>query len=248
MPVRAGDTPAMLKVSTDPHETRASGLMRWWAGDGASPVLASDDDAQVLARATGPRSLLALAQSDDAEATRILCHVARRLHAPRGPIPPSLVPLEEWFVPLLARGPAEGGLLARAAGIARDLLAAPREVVPLHGDLHHENVLDFSIDGMGDQTWLAIDPKGLIGERTFDYTILFCDPDIGRPELMIARQPENFARRLVLVSDEAGLERTRLLSWLLAWCGLSWIWAVEDGTEAPIERQIATFATAALDG
>lgn len=247
MPVRAGDMPAMLKVSDDPHESRSHGLMRWWAGDGAAPVLASDDDALVTARATGPRLLLDLAQVDDAEATRILCHVARRLHLPRGPLPPSLVPLEEWFAPLLAQGPAQGGLLARAAGIARDLLAIPREVVPLHGDLHHENVLDFSVDGTGDGSWLAIDPKGLIGERTFEYTILFCDPDIGRPEIMLARQPDNFARRLAIVCAEAGLERDHLLRWILAWCGLSWMWAVEDGTDAPVERQIAVFAAARLD-
>lgn len=247
MPVKAGDVPAMLKISTDPHETRASGLMRWWAGDGAAPVLASDDDALVLARATGPRSLLELAQTDDAEATRILRNVARRLHAPREPRPTGLVPLDNWFAPLLARGPAEGGLLARAADIARELLASPRQIAPLHGDLHHENVLDFSVDGTGEDTWLAIDPKGLIGERTFDYTILFCDPDIGRPEMNIARRSENFARRLAIVSTEAKLERTRLLHWILAWCALSWMWAINDGTDAPIERQIATLAAAHLD-
>jgi streptomycin 6-kinase len=248
MPVRAGDMPAMLKVSDDPYEARAEALMRWWAGDGAAPVLACDADALVMARAAGPRSLLDLAQRDDAEATRILCHVARRLHARRGPLPPGLVPLKEWFTPLLTLGPVQDGLLARAAGIARELLATPRDVVPLHGDLHHENVLDFSIDGTGDNTWLAIDPKGLTGERTFEYAILFCDPDIGRPEVVIARQPENFARRLAIVCAEAGLERDHLLRWILAWCGLSWMWAVEDGSDAPVERQIAAFAAARLDG
>lgn len=33
-------------------------------------------------------------------------------------------------------------------------------MVTLHGDLHHGNVLDFGASG-----WLAIDPKGLKGER-----------------------------------------------------------------------------------
>jgi streptomycin 6-kinase len=43
-------------------------------------------------------------------------------------------------------------------------LTAPREEGVLHGDLHHDNVLDF-----GRRGWLAIDPHGLFGERGFDY-------------------------------------------------------------------------------
>ena len=42
----------------------------------------------------------------------------------------------------------------------RKLLAEPREVCALHGDLHHDNVLDF-----GPRGWLAIDPHALVGER-----------------------------------------------------------------------------------
>ncbi|WP_430515673.1 aminoglycoside phosphotransferase family protein, partial [Inquilinus limosus] len=50
-------------------------------------------------------------------------------------------------------GDRYGGIVARAAAIARDLLAERREIVTLHGDLHHDNVLDF-----GPRGWLAIDP------------------------------------------------------------------------------------------
>jgi hypothetical protein len=46
-----------------------------------------------------------------------------------------------------------------------------RDVVVLHGDMHHENILKFSSRG-----WLAIDPKGLVGERGFDYANIFCKP------------------------------------------------------------------------
>jgi streptomycin 6-kinase len=51
------------------------------------------------------------------------------------------------------------------------LLAEPREVGVLHGDLHHGNVLDFGVRG-----WLAIDPKGLLGERGFDFANIFTNP------------------------------------------------------------------------
>ncbi|MBS7541579.1 hypothetical protein KHC19_00415 [Ancylobacter oerskovii] len=277
LPVRqsfAGSArPAMLKVSDEPHEARAMPLMRWWNGDGAAHIFAHEVFAQeaftdpaftdpaagdsagalLMERAEAPGALLALARHDDAAATRIICAVATRLHRPRGPLPAGLVPLDGWFAPLLAIGPGQGGLLARAAGIAERLLADPREIAPLHGDLHHENILDFgpsderpAIPGRAGD-WRAIDPKGLLGERGFDLAILFCDPDLGRPEIELARRPDIFARRLATVAEETGIAHTRLLDWILAWTGLSWSWAVEDGVDAPIERAIAGFAAAARD-
>ena len=38
-----------------------------------------------------------VAAGQDDEASRILCDVARRLHAPRPGPPPELVPLTRWF-------------------------------------------------------------------------------------------------------------------------------------------------------
>jgi streptomycin 6-kinase len=41
----------------------------------------------------------------------------------------------------------------------------------LHGDIHHDNVLDFGARGR-----LAIDPKGLLGERGFEFAIFLPTP------------------------------------------------------------------------
>src|SRR6202008_835844 len=87
----------------------------------------------------------------DDGACRILCAVARRLHAPRDKPPPELIPLDDWFRDLWPACDKYAGLIGRAAATARELLAEPRDVVVLHGDLHHGNVLDF-----GERGWLAI--------------------------------------------------------------------------------------------
>jgi streptomycin 6-kinase len=63
---------------------------------------------------------------------------------------------------------------------------------------------------------LAIDPKRMIGERTFASTLLFCDPDLGLPHLTIARHPEMFAQRIKVVREAAGSETCRPLRWVLA--------------------------------
>jgi streptomycin 6-kinase len=136
-----------------------------------------------------------------------------------------------------------GGILARSAAAARELLAAQREILPLHSDLHHDNVLDFGARG-----WLAIDPKCVIGERAFEYTILFCDPDLADPEPPVATLPGRFERRLEIVLAKSGLERERLLKWILAWCGLSATWFLgDDDPLAEINLAVAERAIVALD-
>ena len=126
-----------------------------------------------------------------------------------------------------------GGILARCARTARALLVEPREVAVLHGDLHHGNVLDFGARG-----WLAIDPKRLIGERGFDFANIFTNPDLADPTQPVATEPGRFARRLEVVGKAAGLERRRLLSWVLAWTGLSASWFLgNDDSLASIDLQ-----------
>ncbi|VVE53578.1 hypothetical protein PHO31112_04863 [Pandoraea horticolens] len=106
----------------------------------------------------------------------------------------------------------------------------------LHGDIHHANVLDF-----GDRGWLAIDPKGLYGERGFDYANLFCNPD-GETALT----PGVFVRRVDIVTHAAALDRQRLLQWVLAWAGLSAVWRMEDGDDAQSALDVARLAAATL--
>ena len=242
LPVLRAGRPAMLKITEAEEERRGAALLAWWAGEGAARVLARDGAALLLERAASPGSLAAMARhgADDA-ATRILCGAAARLHAPRPGAPPGLVPLDRWFAALGPAAAIQGGWLRAAAAAATALLAAPHEPVPLHGDLHHGNLLDF-----GPRGWLAIDPKGLFGERGFDYANLFCNPDLADPLPPVATLPDRFARRVAIVAATARLDRARLLRWILAWTGLSAAWHLAEG-EAPAPLAvIAALAEAAL--
>ena len=221
-PVRFGDAPAMLKVAASQEERDGAAAMVWWDGRGAARVLAADGEALLMARASGGDLASLTRDGRDDEASRILCAVAGRLHAP-GPTPgPStLRPLGAWFGALWPAAARQGGLLARAADTARALLARPTGAAVLHGDLHHANVLDFGADG-----WLAIDPKGLIGERGYDFANLFCNP---WPE---ADDRPRFERRLVGVAEATNLEPERLRRWVLAYAGLSAAWTLESAMPA----------------
>jgi streptomycin 6-kinase len=238
LPVRRDGASLMLKVAHESEERFGGPLMVWWSGDGAARVIDHDEDALLLERATGTRSLAAMAKDGrDDETSRIICAAAARLHTPRDRPPPELVPLTGWFEPLTSA--RQDGLLGVAADTARELLRAPQEVGVLHGDIHHENILDFGARG-----WLAIDPKGLHGERSFDFANLLRNPT---PQVVLA--PGRLARQAHVVAEVAHLDRTRLLQWTFAFASLSAVWiAAEEGTpETPdLDLAVAALAAAAL--
>ncbi|WP_374570983.1 aminoglycoside phosphotransferase family protein [Phenylobacterium sp.] len=217
-PVRFEGRAAMLKVGRSADEARGGRLLEWWNGQGAAPLLAREADAVLVARAEGS-DLAALARSGrDDEASAIICDVVGALHRPRDlPPPEGLPPLRSLFAKLLGAGHADPRL-AQAARTAGELLAEPRDVVVLHGDMHHENILDF-----GEVGWLAIDPWGVIGERAYDYANIVRNPDL---ELVCA--PGRIERRLELLSAGAGLDRERLRRWSFAHAGLAAVWEIED--------------------
>ena len=225
MPVRRDRTPAMLKIFKPTSDERdATALLRYYGGEAAVRVLAADDGALLMERAEGGRSLGAMATSGaDIEAAEILADTLLRLHAPCAePIPRSLTALESQFESLFRRA-AEHELLARAAAVARDLLASRREVVPLHGDLHHGNV----IDG-GERGWLAIDPKGVIGERTYETANLLRNP---WPHAGLVHDTGRMRRLAHFYAERLGMDAGRILAFSLAHCGLGASWDIDDGLD-----------------
>ena len=233
---------AILKIADDDSERIGCELMVWWNGNGAAKVLAHAAGAILLERATGTESLADMSWTgNDAQACRIICHAASRLHFSRNASTPALTPLHHWFSDLAPAANKHGGILTRCAVVANVLLSSPHDEVVLHGDLHHGNILDFGTRG-----WLAIDPKGLVGERGFDYANIFTNPDLAEPTRPVAIEPERFTQRVNIVSEIARIERQRLLMWIVAWCGLSSVWFLQEGDSATVPLRIAELAMAEL--
>jgi streptomycin 6-kinase len=238
VPVRYEGLPAMLKIATEAEERLGAESMVWWGGDGAARVLAHGDGALLMERAQGAASLIAMARDGrDDEASHIMCAVAAKLHAPRNAaLPSSLSPMTRWFAELEPGASKYGGILRQAAETARELLAEPRDVVVLHGDIHHGNILDF-----GPRGWLAIDPKHLVGERDFDFVNILRNPDA-----QIALATGRFSRQAAVIAEAAHLDRGRLLQWTLAFAGLSAAWILGDGNEPELDLAVAALAAAEL--
>jgi len=221
MPGTFQGRPVMLKIALVEEEARGAALLQWWGGRGAARVLVRDERATLMERATGTRELAALAASgQDATATDILVRATLALHdhpAPTSRDGVRLVSLHDWFRDLLATD-SDDPLLRRAADLADRLLfgTTTQDIVVLHGDIHHGNVLDF-----GDR-WAVIDPKALLGHRAFDFANILCNPDR-------ATAVGNLDARIEAISRRTGISPRVLADWAIAWCGLSLAWERDDG-------------------
>lgn len=85
--------------------------------------------------------------------------------------------------------------------------------------------------------------NGAGAARVYDYVNVLCNPD-----LKTCTDPARFARQLAVVLNVTGLERQRLLKWVMAHAALSAAWFLEDGlrTKAHEELAVAQLARQAL--
>jgi streptomycin 6-kinase len=223
---RADGTACVLKVSRHVEETRNEiAALRLWDGNGAARLLEADaSSGAVLIERLDPGTMLVdVAEADDEAATVIAAGVLRQLWHP-APERSDLRPLASWCDAYdrnreaLARGaggfPAD--LFRRTDALRRELLGSVEAPVVLHGDLHHYNVLRAAR-----APWLAIDPKGLAGDRCFDVCQFFRNPR--------AVPPEVNRRRLDVFCTELGLDRERTRAWCLVHAVLDACWDFEDG-------------------
>ncbi len=130
-----------------------------------------------------------------------LIRLRRRYEGGTGPLPPELVGLAENLYDELSKNSAQPVLL--------------------HGDLHHDNIL-----AAEREPWLAIDPKGAIGEPAYEAGALLRNPMPGilhRPALQ-----RILSRRVQLLAAELGLDEQRLTAWGFYQAVLSAWWSLED--------------------
>jgi streptomycin 6-kinase len=114
--------------------------------------------------------------------------------------------------------------LVESAQSVFDLLSASQTSVRLlHGDLHHYNVLFDANRG-----WVAIDPKGVIGELEYEAGAVLRNP-VERPEVFLA--PQSIERRVKQFATQLNLRADRIVGWGFAQAVLSAIWQVEDEGE-----------------
>lgn len=218
---------AALKILKPYGEDEISGahLMVWYAGDGAARILGIHDNAILMEWLGGAPLGNRVRAGDDAGATEILCEVIQRLHRPRTSLPTGLAPLSERFATLFDTGPAiwpssHHPFVAKAIELAVEMLETAPRSIPLHGDFHHDNVVGSA------RGWLAIDPKGILGDPAYDLANTFRNPPRTGD---LASNPDRIEALANAFSARLGYPRKRLLAWAAAHSALSGCWSHQAG-------------------
>jgi streptomycin 6-kinase len=218
--------PLVVKVAFGPgDEWRSGEIAAAFGGRGVVQVHDHVAGAVLLERLAPATPLAALAlEGRDDEATEILAALLRRM-SPGDP-PAGCATVEAWgqgFERYLAAPDAQvpRDLALLAQRVYSELAAAQREPALLHGDLQHYNVLFDERRG-----WVAIDPKGVIGELEYEIGAALRNP-YERPELLAS--PDVIERRLAIFYAALGIDVDRARAWAFAQGVLSAIWSVEDG-------------------
>jgi streptomycin 6-kinase len=226
--VRRNGTPVVVKACLPDGETTQVEALRLFDGHGMVRLLEYDEgDEVMLLEQLQPGTLLSTVE-DDEKATSIAASVMRQMWrpAPQEHPFPTVFDWGKGFVRLRQEygggcGPFPPALLEEAETLFAELNASMADPVLLHGDLHHENIL-----AAKREPWLAIDPKGLVGEPAYEtgallrnqLSVVFDDAQPGRV----------MAHRVEQLAGELGLDRARVRGWGLAQAVLSVWWSIED--------------------
>lgn len=230
--VLADGQSALLKcLRPDSDEHAASAIMTWFDGRGSARVLRRTECAQLLEWIDGPPLSSLVAAGRDAEAAGILAEVVGALHAPRPGLPDGLQPLEDRFAPLLQRVDSGDEVQRQAAALAARLLETTEAVQPLHGDIHHDNILRHATRG-----WLAIDAKGLLGDCHYDLANALCNP-LQYPDIVC--DPARVLSQARIYAGHLSLDLDRLLAFGLCQACLAEAWCAEDGDDPTHWRRMA---------
>jgi len=223
-------SPAVLKIGFPNPELITEILtLQTYQGRGAVRLIKGDPEygALLLEQILPGTNLLAI--DNDIEATRIASQVMKRIwvKAKNSENFPTLANWCDGFNRYRKLFPSPSGplperMVVHAENMVRELLQNQAFPLLLHGDLHHMNILQGE-----DESWIVIDPKGVIGEPSFEVGPLMINPV---PDLI--KDPhltQTLSRRLDILEQELELDRWRLAAWSYVRAVLSAIWDVEDG-------------------
>jgi streptomycin 6-kinase len=120
----------------------------------------------------------------------------------------------------------------RGAALAEWLLADQRDMRVLHGDIHHGNIRQ------SDRGWLAFDPKGLLGERTYDCANTLCNPPISE----ITHNETRLLANAAILAEALAIDMGRVLEFTYAYACLSASWSDSVGAQDMVQwaLEIAT--------
>ena len=228
-------TEAVLKIGL-PHKELGTEIaaLRLYDGRNSVRLLDADPDKGILLlERLRPGTVLTTLtdEANDAKATSIAASVMRGLWRP-APTEHDFPTVGDWTTGLQrmrshfggGAGPFPLPLVEEAEALFAELLATSSETVVLHGDLHHDNLL-----ASQRSPWLAIDPKGVVGEPAYEVGAML--RNLWTDRHTVLHPGRLLERRAHQLAEELSLDRARVRGWAVAQAVLSAWWCLEDDSD-----------------
>ncbi len=214
----------ILKLGFDKSAMqREAAALKCFEGHKCIKVLGADMNmgALLLERAVPGQSLKSLFPEHDEEAIKITCKIMDGLHRVLFKESKQFQHISDWLSILDKDWDIPRQFIKKARELRDSLLQTPTQNVLLHGDLHHGNILSCEKN-----KWIAIDPKGIIGEPAYEVGAFIRNP---MPTLLEQNDAKNIIqRRIMLFAKNFNLDEQRIWDWVYVQTILSACWMIED--------------------
>ena len=192
-------------------------------------IIAYDATMLLMGCAVPGASLKQYFPDKDRQAMHIMCALVKKLHATPIPQKHDFPHIADILSRLDRPADIPHAFVAKACRIRDSLLASVQQDVLLHGDLHHDNILQH-----GDR-WVIIDPKGYVGDPVFELAAYLSNPI---PELLQHDTAHTIiAERIKICAQRLNFPEQRIKNWLYVKSVLCWAWALDDGLDAAYWKQ-----------
>lgn len=230
-------TEAVLKMSVPCTENRTEiEALRLFAGKGMVKLIEADAARGVIMLEKIVPGELLHTIKDEEQSTMIAAEVMKKLSIVAATDDMTFPTTAEWALGLDrlrsrydgSTGRLPEAMVQRAELLFSQLHATLLNPRLLHGDLHHGNIVSTDVG-----SWIAIDPKGVIGEAEYEVIPFLMN------HLPEERTEEIILRRIDLFVKALNLRKERVIAWGFCHAVLSAWWCLEDqveGAEDAIHR------------
>jgi streptomycin 6-kinase len=217
--------PVILKISCDAESIADERqALVYFDGEGSIKLIDCNEkyNALLLQQAVTGETLKSLYSSQAEYVMDSYIGVMKKLHDKNLPNKHRYRHITDWLKALDKLTPEQvpAHIIDRAIELRDRLLVSMGLLIFLHGDLHHDNILK-----SGDQ-WLAIDPKGVVGEAEFEiaaFDFMYVNELANKSDAKTT-----FVARVNLLAQQANLNTQRIKDWVFVRLVLMAAWQVED--------------------
>ncbi|MGI4850408.1 MAG: aminoglycoside phosphotransferase family protein [Janthinobacterium lividum] len=198
--------PIILKLGLDVEGImREAAALKAFSNFGTVNVFEKNDGLLLLRRAVPGISLKNHTSSH--EAISIICRMMKKLHQADIPQDVCFPHINDWLKILDQEWNIPTSYLRKARQLRDQLTIGSSPCVLLHGDLHHDNIIQDDLD------WLVIDPKGVIGPAIHEVWAFIIDME----------------KDTQYVADYFNYEVQVVRQWYFIHLILATLWNIQDG-------------------